>query len=132
MMWLYLLPVSSSGPPVRPDPPARRPAGPPGALLMIEVDVSPEGVTMVIAGELDLTTRPVLAEHLSAVLCTRPRRLILDLAGTGFVDCGSARLIVSAGQFLPEGRRPIIRHASRAVRRVLELTGFDAGCEIEG
>jgi anti-sigma B factor antagonist len=99
---------------------------------MIEVDVSPEGVTMVIAGELDLTTRPVLAEHLSAILRTRPRRLILELAGTGFVDCGSARLIVSAGQFLPEGRRPIIRHPSRSVRRVLELTGFDAGCEIEG
>lgn len=99
---------------------------------MIEMDVNPEGVTMVIAGELDLTTRPVLAEHLSAVLCTRPRRLILDLAGIRFMDCGSARLIVSAGQFLPEGRCPIIRHASRAVRRVLELTGFDAGCEIEG
>lgn len=99
---------------------------------MIEVDVSPEGATMVIAGELDLTTRPVLAEHLSAVLRTGPRRLILDLAGTAFVDCGSARMIVSAGQFLPEGRRPIIRHPSRAVRRVLELTGLDAGCEIEG
>lgn len=99
---------------------------------MIEVDVSPQGVTMVIAGELDLTTRPLLAEHLSAVLRTGPRRLILDLAGAGFVDCGSARMIVSAGQFLPEGRRPIIRHPSRAVRRVLELTGLDAGCEIEG
>jgi anti-sigma B factor antagonist len=98
---------------------------------MIEVDVSPEGVTMVIAGELDLTTRPVLAEHLPAILRARPRRLILDLAGVGFVDCGSARLIVSATQFLPEGRRPIIRHPSRAVRRVLDLTGLDAGCEIE-
>jgi anti-sigma B factor antagonist len=133
MMWLYLLPASSSGPPARPDPPARRSAGPPGAaLLMIEVDVSPEGVTMVIAGELDLTTRPVLAERLSAVLCTGPRRLVLDMAGTCFMDCGSARLIVSAAQFLPEGRRPIIRHPSRAVRRVLELTGLDAECEIEG
>jgi anti-anti-sigma factor len=87
---------------------------------------------MVITGELDLTTRPVLAEHLSAIMRTRPRRLIFDLTGTGFVDCGSARLIVSAGQFLPEGRRPIIRHPSRAVRRALELTGFDVGCEIEG
>jgi anti-sigma B factor antagonist len=98
---------------------------------MIEVDMSPEGVTMMIAGELDLTTRPVLAEHLSAILRARPRRLILDLASISFVDCGSARLIVRAGQFLPEGRRPIIRHPSRAVRRVLELTGLAASCEIE-
>jgi anti-anti-sigma factor len=86
---------------------------------------------MVITGELDLTTRPVLAEYLSAILRARPPRLILDLAGLGFVDCGSVRLIVSAGQFLPGGRRAIIRHPSRAVRRVLELTGFDASCEIE-
>jgi anti-anti-sigma factor len=119
----------SAGSPARPDPPARRPAGPP---LVIKADVGPAGVTMVITGELDLITRPVLAEHLSAVLCTRPLRLILDLAGTSFVDCGSARLIVSAGQFLPPGRRLIVRHPSRAVRRVLELTAFGAGCEIEG
>ena len=87
---------------------------------------------MVIAGELDLTTRPCSPSTCRLVLCARPRRFVLDLAGIRFMDCGSARLIVSAGQFLPEGRRPIIRHASRAVRRVLELTGFDAECEIEG
>jgi anti-sigma B factor antagonist len=121
----------SFGPPARSDPPARRSAGPPGTLLVVKVDVSPEGVTLVITGELDLTTRPLLAEHLSAILGARPRRLILDLAGVRFMDCGSARLIVSAGPFLPEGRRPIVRHPSRAVRRVLELTGFEAGCEIE-
>jgi anti-sigma B factor antagonist len=100
--------------------------------VVIEVDVRQETATMVISGELDLTTRPVLAEQLSAILRTRPRRLIVDLAGTGFIDCGTARLIVSAGQFLPEGRRTVIRHPSRAVRRVLELTGLDASCEIEG
>ena len=128
MTWLS----SSSDPPARPDPPARSSAGPPGIQVVIEVDVRQEVATMVITGELDLTTRPVLAEQLSAILRTRPRRLILDLAGTGFIDCGSARLIVSAGQFLPEGRRTVIRHPSRAVRRVLELTGLDANCEIEG
>ena len=113
------------------DPPARRPAGPPGAVVAIEVEVSQDTATIVITGELDLTTRPALAECLSLILPTRPRRLILDLAGTGFIDCGSARLIVSAGRFLPDGRRLIIRRPSRAVRRVLELTGFDADCQIE-
>ena len=48
------------------------------------------------------------------------------------MDCGSARLIASAAQFLPEGGGLIIRRPSRAVRRVLELTRFDAYCEIEG
>lgn len=87
---------------------------------------------VVITGELDLTSRPELAEHLSAVLRTKPRRLVLDMSGTNFMDCGSARLIASAGRFLPEGRSLIIRRPSAAVRRVLELTGLDSDCQIEG
>jgi anti-anti-sigma factor len=122
MTWLYF----------PSDPPAYRPSGRQGTLVVIEVDVSQDTTTVVITGELDFTTRPVLAERLSLILRARPRRLVLDMAGTCFMDCGSARLIVSAAQFLPEGRRPIIRHPSRAVRRVLELTGLDAECEIEG
>jgi|SRR5580693_879013 anti-anti-sigma factor len=122
MTWLYF----------PSDPPAYRPSGRQGTLMVIEVDVSQDTTTVVITGELDFTTRPVLAERLSLILRARPRRFVLDMAGTYFMDCGSARLIVSAAQFLPEGRRPIIRHPSRAVRRVLELTGLDAECEIEG
>jgi anti-anti-sigma factor len=122
MTWLYF----------PSDPPAYRPSGRQGTLVVIEVDVSQDTTTVVITGELDFTTRPVLAERLSLILRARPRRFVLDMAGTCFMDCGSARLIVSAAQFLPEGRRPIIRHPSRAVRRVLELTGLDAECEIEG
>ena len=128
MTWLYLLPACSSGPPARPDRPARRP----DALVVIEVKVSQDTTTVVITGELDLTTRSVLTERLSPILHTSPRRLILDMAGTGFMDCGSARLIASAARFLPEDSRLIIRRPGRAVRRVLELTRLDADLEIEG
>ena len=85
---------------------------------------------MVVTGDLDLITRPVLVERLSAVLDARPRRLVLDLAGAGFMDCGSARVVASAARFLPEGRL-IIRRPSPMVRRVLDLTGYAADCEIE-
>ena len=127
MTWLYLLPAGSSGPPARPDRPARRP----DALVVVEVKASQDTTTVVITGELDLTTRWVLTERLSPILHTSPRRLILDMAGAGFMDCGSARLIAGAARFLPEGSRLIIRRPSRAVRRVLELTGFDADLEID-
>jgi anti-anti-sigma factor len=128
MTWLYLLPACSSGPPARPDRPARRP----DTLVVIEVEVSQDTTTVVITGELDLTTRWVLTERLSLILHTSPRRLVLDMAGTGFMDCGSARLIASAARFLPEDSRLIIRRPGRAVRRVLELTRLDADLEIEG
>jgi anti-anti-sigma factor len=99
--------------------------------VVIEVDVSQDTATVVITGEVDLITRPILGERLSAVLGARPQRLVLDLAGCGFMDCGAARLVASAGKLLQDGGRLIIRSPSPLVRRVFELTGFDVGCEIE-
>jgi anti-anti-sigma regulatory factor len=79
-----------------------------------------------------LACDPFLAEQLTLVSRDKPGRLVFDLAGTGFMDCGSARLVAGAGEWLPEGRRPVIRRPGPAVRRILELTGLDAYCEIEG
>jgi anti-anti-sigma factor len=123
---------SSSDLPACPDPPARRPAGPPDALLVVRVEASQDTATVVITGELDLTTRSVLTECLSPILRASPQRLVLDMAGTGFMDCGSVRLIASVARSLPEDSRLIIRRPSRAVRRVLGLTGFDAELDIDG
>lgn len=125
MTWLCFSP----DPPSRPDPHVRPNLR---GLPVIEVEVSQDEATVVITGELDLTSRPVLAESLFAALRTRPRRLVLDLSGTAFMDCGSARLIASAGRFLPDGARLVIRRPSRPVRRVLGLTGLDTDFRIEG
>ncbi len=100
--------------------------------VMIEVGAAPGATTIVVRGELDLVTMPFLAEQLALVSRDKPGRLVFDLAGTAFMDCGSARLIAGAGQWLPEGRRPVIRRPGPAVRRILDLTGLDAYCEIEG
>jgi anti-sigma B factor antagonist len=121
MMWLHFFP----------DLPAHSPAGSPGMQVVIEVDVRQDRAVLTVTGDLDLITRPVLAERLSAVLAASPRWLVLDLAKAGFMDCGSARMVACAGRFLPAGGRLIIRHPSPVVRRVLELTGCGAGCQIE-
>src|SRR5580698_6141340 len=115
-----------------PDADAAVPAGPRPGRVMIEVKSAPGAATIFIRGELDLVTMPFLAEQLTLVSRDKPGRLVFDLAGTAFMDCGSARLMASAGEWLPEGRRPVIRRPSPGVRRVLELTGLDAYCEIEG
>jgi len=99
--------------------------------VAIEVDVGRGTTTVFISGELDLATMPFVSGQLTLVLETRPERLVLDLTRTGFLDCGSARMIVATGRSLPAGRRPVIRRPSPAVRRILELTGLDAQCEIE-
>jgi anti-sigma B factor antagonist len=120
MMWLSYLP----------DPSAHGPAGLPGARVVIEVHVAHGTAVLRVTGDLDLTSRPLLAERLSAALATGPRRLVLDLAGAGFMDAGSARVVASAGEFLPDGARLVIRRPNPVVRRVLALTGYDSGCEI--
>jgi anti-anti-sigma factor len=104
----------------------------PTGRVTIEVKADAGTVTVVISGELDLVTMPFLTEQLTLISRAKPGRLVFDLARTEFMDCGSARLIAGAGQWLPGGRRPVIRHPGPGVRRLLELTGLDAYCEIEG
>ena len=99
--------------------------------VMIEVEVRPGVTTIVVRGELDMVTMPYLAARLARALRDGPGRLVFDLGGTRFMDCGSARLIADAGQRLPGAARPVIRRPAPGVRRVLELTGLDAHCEIE-
>jgi len=98
--------------------------------VAIEVDVRPEATTVLIRGELDLMSLPALAGLLAEVGRDRPGRLVFDLAGTSFMDCGSARLIAGSGRWLPDGRRPVIRRPGPGVHRVLRLTGLDVYCEV--
>src|SRR5262249_34446677 len=86
---------------------------------------------VVIRGELDRTTTPLLCRHLVQIRDAGSRRLVFDMSGVDFIDCAATRLIASTGQFLPEGRRPVIRRPSPVVRRLLEVTGLAAHCEID-
>jgi anti-anti-sigma factor len=99
--------------------------------VTIEVKARPDVTTIVIKGELDLVTMPFLAAKLALAARGRPGRLVFDLSGTDFMDCGSARMIAGAGRWLPGAGRPVISRPAPGVRRVLELTGLDAHCEIE-
>jgi anti-anti-sigma factor len=99
--------------------------------VTIEVKARPGTTTIIITGALDLVTMPYLAAQLALATRDRPGRLVFDLGGTHFVDCGSARLIAGTGAGLPDDGRLVIRRPRPGVRRVFELTGLDARCEIE-
>jgi anti-anti-sigma factor len=97
----------------------------------IDVTFREETATVLICGELDLTTMAFLTEQLTLIAPRTPRRLVFDLSRASFVDCGSARVIAGAGQLLPDRPRAVIRHARPSVRRVFELSGLDSLCELE-
>jgi anti-anti-sigma factor len=88
-------------------------------------------VTVVLSGELDLTSIPSLAAHLEQVLARQPRGLVFDMTRVGFLDCAAARLITGTRASLPGGRRPVLRGPGPEAARLLDLTGLAADCEIQ-
>jgi anti-anti-sigma factor len=84
---------------------------------------------VVLSGDLDIVSRAWLARHLAETMKRQPRRLKFDMAEVGIADSAALRLIVRAGQLLPDGGRPAILHPPPVVRRVLQITGLDALCD---
>lgn len=110
----------------------RRRLGPPAPHFAVEVHLLDGTATVILSGDLDLASRPLLTRRLAEILAAEPHRLVFDLARVGFLDCGTARLIVCSARRLPDHPRPVIRHPAPLVRRVLVLTGLAARCEVLG
>ena len=87
-------------------------------------------ITVVLRGDLDISSRRWLAERLAETTGQQPWRLVVDMAEVGFADCASVRLIVATGRSLPGGSRPVISRPQPVVRRVLTVTGLDMLCDL--
>ena len=94
----------------------------------METDVSLDVVvaTIIVAGELDITTAPVLTECLLTVAAWHPERLVLDLSGLVFVDVAGARALDQTYTLLQAVCPVILRQPRPAVRKVFGLTGLMA------
>jgi anti-anti-sigma factor len=99
--------------------------------LSVRPGLSTGPATVVISGELDLLSTPSLAEHLDQILASSPADLVFDLSRVSFIDCAAARLIAGTEASLPGDQRPVLRRAAPGVRRVFELTGLYARCELD-
>jgi anti-sigma B factor antagonist len=85
----------------------------------------PLGVVLILGGELDLTTGPVLQEQLDHAVRSSAA-VVIDLAGVAFIDSSGLRVLVRAEQELrAAGGQLVLLGGSRAVYRVFELTGLD-------
>ena len=78
----------------------------------LEIDVSADGVvvTVIVAGELDITTATALTRHVWEIAAAHPARLMLDLSGLVFVDVAGARALDEMYTQLPTQCVVIVRY----------------------
>ena len=87
--------------------------------------------TVTVSGELDAATADTFQGHLSAVASHGPSRLVIDLAGVGFVDSAGLRAFVRLRKALPVDCPVTIRSPHRRVQQVFELAGLGTVFEFE-
>ena len=81
------------------------------------------GTTVVLSGELDLSTLDSLQEALDETLDGKPSLLVMDLRELSFLDSSGLRLMLRLHTTMNEtGGRLVLVQGPRRVHRVLELT----------
>ena len=86
------------------------------------------GVTLSLAGELDLASADYLREHVATLLRagSSPPHVIIDVAGLTFVDVAGVRALADAAARLAEvGGSLRLARASSQLTRLLRLLGLD-------
>lgn len=89
----------------------------------LSVAEQPDGALM-LAGELDVASAPVLATELFRQVDSGAQQIIIDAAGLRFCDSTGLGLFVEVNRALPGQRGLILRNTSNRVRRLLEITGL--------
>lgn len=94
--------------------------------LLITVDRRESEVVLVLVGELDPHTAPLLDEELTTIRTEgEPGTVVLDLTGMTFLDSAGLRVIISGQKALGEaGGTLVLRHPNETARRLLEITGL--------
>ena len=93
----------------------------------MEVSTVSHGHAMVIAitGRLDSATAPQLETRIFDLIAEGHRRLIVDLAGLGYISSAGLRvLLVSAKRLKTEGGRLFLAAPRAMVSQVLGISGF--------
>jgi len=88
-------------------------------------------VTVTVQGEIDATAAAALSGQLDEVAARNPQRLVIDLAGVGFLDSAGLQAFAHVRGKLPERCAVIIRSAQPRLRQVFEITGLSTAFVFE-
>ena len=97
----------------------------------MEIQQSAGGVTVAIAGEIDLSVIADLDTRLEATLAAGPDPLVVDLRKVTFVDSSGLRFLLKLNESAQaDGRRFALVAAGDPVVRVLQLAGVEDRLDI--
>jgi stage II sporulation protein AA (anti-sigma F factor antagonist) len=78
---------------------------------------------LLLAGELDIATAPLVTEAANLIDRTTPECVIVDLSGLEFVDAaGLSALIQTREELTASGFLVLLRGTPPCLRRILEIT----------
>ncbi|KDN22590.1 STAS domain-containing protein [Amycolatopsis rifamycinica] len=89
------------------------------------VPADPGVVTVVVSGELDLATVPLLKTTVREVLAARPWRLTIDLTAVTFCGSTGLRALVVLDAAAGEAGTRVAIRPTAAIRRLLRITRLD-------
>jgi anti-anti-sigma factor len=103
-------------------------------MRLFDVDDTPRGdadVSLVLRGELDLSTVEQLEREVSSRVDGRPDLVVVDLRELTFLDSTGLRLMLRLhGHLQSTGGRLVLVKGPQRVQRVFELTGATDELEI--
>jgi anti-anti-sigma factor len=107
---------------------SERPEAPPTDSVTDRLTVSTRALAgmgvVVLVGELDHDTAPVLAQAADSFVCAGVPKLVVDCSGLGFCDSSGLNTLLKARQWMADGGgRFFLAAPSRQLRRLLDLTG---------
>ena len=95
-------------------------------LVQWSVHISDNEVTVMILGEVDISSEPALGEALEKVVAMLPTRIVVDLAGVSYLDSSGVRCLLNAAKRVAgAGGELVVCRPVGIVLRVLEICGVD-------
>ena len=92
--------------------------------LRIDVRREPDRVVIVLGGELDMASAPLLQRAIEGADLSENGMVVLDLQDLQFIDSTGLRVILAARKLCGErGQELAITHSSQQVERLLSVTG---------
>ena len=96
------------------------------SLLKLDTQAADGFVTLVLDGELDISSAPQVEDALSELEAGRPPVLVIDLRSLDFMDSTGLRTVVGAdARAREQGRRVAIVRGPEPVDRIFSVTRLD-------